>query len=125
MALQGRDSRAGVAILGCCIASLIWASATAATAPIAVLSFLDSVRLSAWLLFAVALVTIRASDGSGLGRAYLLGAVSFCLAAIVDDLWTLVVSPDATAPYTLQQLIGIGFGVAGLLPVVNFWRIAA
>ena len=122
MGLQGRTSRAGVAILGCCIASLTWASATTATAPVAALSSLDSLRLSAWLLFAVALVTIRASDGSGLGRAYLLGAVGFCLAAIVDDLWTLIVSPDATALYTSQQLIRIGFGVAGLLTIENFWR---
>jgi putative PEP-CTERM system histidine kinase len=122
MVLQGRTSRTGVAILGCCIASLIWASATAATAPIAALSCFDSFRLSAWLLFAVALVTIRASDGSGLGRAYLLGAVSFCLAATVNDLWTLVVSPDATALYTSQQLIRIGFGVAGLLTIENLWR---
>src|SRR5437879_1287919 len=122
MVLQGRTSRAGVAILGCCIASLIWATATAATAPIAALSPLDSFRLSAWLLFAVALVTIRASDGSGLGRAYLFGAVSFCLAAVVNDLWTLVVSPDAPALYTSQLLIRIGFGVAGLLTIENFWR---
>jgi putative PEP-CTERM system histidine kinase len=122
MALQGRTSRAGVAILVCCIASLIWASATAATAPITALSSLDSVRLSAWLLFAVALVTIRASDGSGLGRAYLFGAVGFCLAAMVNDVWTLVVSPDATALYTSQLLIRIGFGVAGLLTIENFWR---
>src|ERR1700719_1140200 len=121
MGLQGRTSRAGVAILGCCIASLIWASATAA-APVAALSALDSLRLSAWLLFAVALVTIRTSDGSGLGRAYLLGAVGFCLAAIVDDVWTLVVSPGATALYTSQQLIRIGFGVARLLTIENLWR---
>jgi putative PEP-CTERM system histidine kinase len=122
MVLQGRTSRAGVAILGCCIASLIWASATALTAPVAALSALDSLRLSAWLLFAVALVTIRAGDGSGLGRAYLFGAVGFCFAAIVDDAWTLVVSPDATALYTSQLLIRIGFGVAGLLTIENFWR---
>src|ERR1700719_221306 len=121
MGLQGRTSRAGVAILGCCIASLIWASATAA-APVAALSDFDSLMLSAWLLFAVALVTIRASDGSGLGRAYLLGAVGFCLAAIVDDVWTLVVRPNAAALYTSQQLIRIGFGVAGLLTIENFWR---
>ena len=122
MVLQGRTSRTGVAILGCCIASLSWASATAAAAPLAALSSLDSVRLSAWLLFAVALVTIRASDGSGLGRAYLFGAVGFCLAAIIDDVWILVVSPDATALYTLQLLIRIGLGVAGLLTIENFWR---
>jgi putative PEP-CTERM system histidine kinase len=122
MVLQGRTSSAGVAILGCCIASLTWASATAATAPIAALSSLDSLRLSAWLLFAAALVTIRAGDGSGLGRAYLFGAVSFCLAAIVNDVWILVVSPDATGLYTSQLLIRIGFGVAGLLTIENFWR---
>ncbi|MBV8505448.1 MAG: PEP-CTERM system histidine kinase PrsK [Alphaproteobacteria bacterium] len=122
MVLQGRTSRAGVAIVGCCIASLIWASATVAAAPIAVLSSLDSIRLSAWLLFAAALVTIRTSDGSGLGRAYLFGAVSFCLAAIVNDVWTLVASPDAAALHTSQLLIRIGFGVAGLLTIENFWR---
>jgi putative PEP-CTERM system histidine kinase len=122
MVLQGRTSRAGVAILGCCIASLSWASATAATAPVAALSSLDSVRLSAWLLFAVALVTIRASDGSGLGRAYLFGAVGFCLAAIGNDAWILAVSPDAKGLNTSQLLIRIGFGVAGLLTIENFWR---
>ncbi len=122
MVLQGRTSRAGLAILGCCIASLIWASATAAAAPVAALSALDSLRLSAWLLFAVVLVTIRAGDGSGLGRAYLLGAVGFCFAAIFDDVWTLVVNSDAKALFTSQLLIRIGFGVAGLLTIENFWR---
>jgi hypothetical protein len=33
---------------------------------------LDSIRLSAWLLFAVALVTLWAGDGSGIGRGYLV-----------------------------------------------------
>src|SRR5690242_16319566 len=120
--LAGSHQQTGVAILGCCVASLSWAGATAATAPLAALSALDSIRLSAWLLFAAALVTIRASDGSGLGRAYLFGAVSFCLAAIVNDVWALVVSPGAAAPYTSQLLIRIGFGVAGLLTIENFWR---
>jgi hypothetical protein len=44
-----------------------------------------TVRLSAWLLFAVALVTIRAGDGSGLGRLFLFGALAFCVAAIAND----------------------------------------
>jgi putative PEP-CTERM system histidine kinase len=122
MVLQGRTSRAGVAILGCCIASLTWTSATAATAPVAALSSLDSLRLSAWLLFAAALVTVRASDGSGLGQAYLFGAVSFCLAAIANDVWILVVSPGASGLCTSQLLIRIGFGVAGLLTIENLWR---
>jgi len=122
MVLRGRTSKAGVAILGCCFASLIWASATATAAPLAVLCLLDSARLSAWLLFAVALVTIRAGDGSGLGRTYLLGAVGFCLAALANDVWALVANPEAAALYTSQLLIRIGFGVAGLLTIENFWR---
>ena len=122
MVLRGRTSKAGAAILGCCVASLIWASATAAAAPIAVLSLLDSFRLSAWLLFAVALVTIRAGEGSGFGRTYLVGAVSFCTAAAINDLSALVVNPGVAALYFSQLLVRIGFGVAGLLTVENFWR---
>src|SRR5260370_41985683 len=41
---------------------------------------------------------------------------------MVNDVGTLVVSPDATALYTSQLLIRIGFGVAGLLTIENFWR---
>ena len=120
--LHGRTSRAGAAILGCCVASLIWASATVAGAPIAVLSFLDSFRLSAWLLFAVALVTIRAGDGSGLGRAYLIGSAGFCAVAVVNDLSVLVVNPGVAVLYISQLLVRIGFGVAGLLTIENLWR---
>jgi putative PEP-CTERM system histidine kinase len=120
--LRGRTSRAGVAILGCCVASLIWASATVAAAPIAFLSFLDSFRLSAWLLFAVALVTIRARDGSGLGRGYLVGATAFCIAAVINDLSALVANPSGAVLYISQLLVRIGFGVAGLLTIENLWR---
>jgi putative PEP-CTERM system histidine kinase len=122
MGMQGRTSRTGAAILICCFLSLFWASATAAAAPLAVLSILDSIRLSAWLLFAAALVTIRARDGSGLGRAYLIGAVVFCLAAVADDGWTLIVAPDAPAMSISQLLLRIGFAVAGLLTIENLWR---
>ena len=87
MILRGRTSNTGFAILGCCLASVAWAAATAASVrlPIAGLALFDSVRLSAWLLFAVALVTIRAGDGSGLGRLFLFGALAFCVAAIAND----------------------------------------
>jgi putative PEP-CTERM system histidine kinase len=122
MVLRGRTSKTGLAILGCCLASALWASATAGGMPLAGLALLDSIRLSAWLLFAVALVTIGAGDGSGVGRAYLVGALMFCLAAIADDGWVLSVNPDAVSPYTSQLLIRIGFAVAGLLTIENFWR---
>jgi putative PEP-CTERM system histidine kinase len=119
--LHGRTSRAGITILICCFLSLIWASATAAAAPVAILSLLDSIRLSAWLLFAIALVTIRASDGSGIGRGYFFAAVCFCLAATANDVWTLVVVWEPPA-FISQILVRIGFGVAGLLTIENLWR---
>jgi len=124
MILRGRTSKTGLAILGCCLASVAWATATAASVrlPIAGLALFDSVRLSAWLLFAVALVTIRAGDGSGLGRFCLFGALAFCLAAIANDERLLLL--DSTAPgfYTSQLLVRIGFGVIGLLTIENLWR---
>lgn len=122
MVLRGRTSRTGVAILGCCLASAIWAGATAGGVPFAALALLDSARLSAWLLFAVALVTIRAGDGSGIGRGYIVGALAFCLAAVANDGSVLVLEPDAPGLYFSQLLIRIGFGVAGLLTVENLWR---
>jgi putative PEP-CTERM system histidine kinase len=122
MVLRGRISRTGTAILGCCLASVAWAGATAAHLPRGALALLDSVRLSAWLLFAVALITIRASNGPGLGRAYFFGALAFCLAAIGNDVWTVLLGPDIAGLYTSQLLLRIGFAVAGLLTIENFWR---
>src|SRR5262245_5371666 len=110
MGLHGRTSRTGAAILTCCFLSLFWASATAVGAPRTVLSLFDGFRLSAWLLFAVALITIRTRDGSGLGRAYFIGAASFCFVAVADDVWTLIVAPGAPAFFISQVLLRIGFG---------------
>src|SRR4029077_3463648 len=87
MILRGRTSKTGLAIIGCCLASVGWAAATAATVheQIAGLALLDSIRLSGWLMFGVALITVQASDGAGLGRLYLFGTVVFCFAAIAND----------------------------------------
>jgi putative PEP-CTERM system histidine kinase len=124
MVLRGRTSKAGLAILGCCFASVVWAGANlfAGGLSIAILALLDSIRLSAWLLFAVALVTARSGDGSGVGRGYLFGALIFCLGAIANDGWTLLLNPYAQSFYTSQLLLRIGFSVAGLLTVENLWR---
>ena len=124
MILRGRTSKTGLAILGCCLASVAWAGATAAASegPVFVLAPLDSVRLSAWLLFGVALVTRRAGGGSRLGRLYLFGALIFCAAAVGYDGYLLVVNPAETAWHTPQLLVRIGFGVLGLLAVENLWR---
>src|SRR5712691_2010316 len=124
MVLRGRTSKTGLAILGCCLASVVWAAANAFSESLSatVLALLDSIRLSAWLLFAVALVTIRAGDGLGVGRVYLFGALAFCLAAIANDGWALVLNPAAQGLYTSQLLLRIGFSVAGLLTIENLWR---
>ena len=123
MVLRGRTSRTGVAIIGCCLASAAWAAATAATGalPVGVPALFDSVRLSAWLLFAVALVTVHASDGSEVGRRYLVAAAVFCAAAIAIDLWTLTLGGDIATLYA-QLLVRVGFGVFGLLTIENLWR---
>ena len=78
MVLRGRTSKTGVAILACCLASVIWAGANAVSGglSVAMLTALDGIRLSAWLLFAVWLVTIRARDGSGVGRVWRAGILS-------------------------------------------------
>ena len=81
-----------------------------------------TVRLSAWLLFAVALVTIRAGDGSGLGRLFLFGALAFCVAAIANDGHLLSLDSSVSGFYTSQLLVRIGFGVIGLLTIENLWR---
>jgi len=124
MILRGRTSKTGLAILGCCLASVTWAAATAASVhlPIAGLPLLDSVRLSAWLLFAVTLVTIRAGDGSGLGRLFLFGALAFCVAAVANDGQLLFLGSTVSGFYTSQLLVRIGFGVIGLLTIENLWR---
>ena len=124
MIIRGRTSKTGLAILGCCLASVAWAGATAAApeGPVSVLAPFDSVRLSAWLLFGVALVTRRNDDSSRLGRLYFFGALTFCVAAVGYDGYLLVVNPAETAWHTPQLLVRIGFGVLGLLAVENLWR---
>src|SRR5215469_18518143 len=85
MVLRGRTSKTGLAILFCCLVSAAWAAATAVLAnlPTASLALVESIRLSAWLLFAVALVTMPAR--SGIGRVWFIGALAFCGVAIVND----------------------------------------
>jgi putative PEP-CTERM system histidine kinase len=67
-------------------------------------------------------VTLRASDGSGLGRLYLFGALAFCVAAIANDGHLLFLDSTVSGFYTSQLLVRIGFGVIGLLTIENLWR---
>ncbi len=126
MVLHGPSSRTGIAIIGCCIASIVWAMATAfgRLFPTALLSLLDGIRLSAWLLFAVSVMTAgsAAEPGAGMRRRYLIGAVAFCAAALANDARVLAFVPEAAAPPMEQLLVRVGFGVFGLLTIENLWR---
>jgi putative PEP-CTERM system histidine kinase len=121
--LRGRTSRTGAAIIGCCLASVIWAAATAGSelVPIDVVAVLDSVRLSAWLLFAVWLITAGARADSEVGRRYLVAAAVFCAIAIAVDVRVVVIGYGIWGLHA-QMLVRIGFGVLGLLTVENLWR---
>ncbi len=121
MGLRGRTSRTGTAIIGCCLASAVWAGATAAagSSPSPVLAVLDSIRLSAWLLFAVSLVTAGGGEASGHKRRYLFAAALFCAVAIAIDLGVAILGEGQSFA---QILVRIGFGVLGLLTVENLWR---
>ncbi len=123
MVLRGRTSRTGWAIVGCCLASAIWAVATdlAAMLPIGVPPLLDSLRLSAWLVFAATLVSAPAGGGSEVGRRYLIAASLFCAIAIAVDLRTLILGTEIWGLYA-QLLMRVGFGVFGLLTIENLWR---
>jgi putative PEP-CTERM system histidine kinase len=122
MVLRGRTSRTGAAIIFCCLASAVWAAATAASevVPIPVLAALDSIRLSAWLLFAVWLVTAGPGNGAEVGRRYLVATALFCGIAVAVDLRVLV--GFGVWDLYVQVLVRIGFGVLGLLTIENLWR---
>lgn len=120
MILRGPTSRIGFAIIGCCVASALWAIATAAAPiiPPAAASVLDSIRLSIWLLFAVSLVGI---GGSPIGRRYLAAAAVFCLAAVAIELRAAIPGSSLWISYG-QLMAHVGFGVLGLLTIENLWR---
>ena len=122
MVLRGRTSRTGTAIVGCCAASAVWAgaSATAGLVPSPVLAVLDSFRLSAWLLFAVYLVTGGGEAGPARKRGYLIAAAIYCALAIAIDAGAIV--GVGSRQIFAQLLVRIGFGVLGLLTIENLWR---
>jgi putative PEP-CTERM system histidine kinase len=122
MVLRGRTSRTGVAIILCCLLSAAWAGASAFRAALpfgGAVSLLDSVRVSGWLLFTVALLPLRAWRR---GRHYLAGAAALCASAIACDAYLLWLGPDASDRVPVEHLLRIGLGVAGLLAVENLWR---
>jgi putative PEP-CTERM system histidine kinase len=123
LVLRGRTSRTGAVIILCCLLSALWAAATAAATiiPVGVPSVLDSLRLSAWLLFAVWLFAAGAGSDTGVGRWFLPATALFCATAVALDLRTALIGLGPWDLY-LQVLVRIGFGVLGLLTIENLWR---
>jgi putative PEP-CTERM system histidine kinase len=121
MSLRGRTSRTGALIAVCCAISALWAllSAFRGVIPARAPELVDSLRLSAWLWFAGALIWPRAS---GPGRGCLLGATILCAATIGYDLRLLFVDADAARYHPLRDLLRTALDVAGLLAVENLWR---
>ena len=75
------------------------------------LSMLDGFRLSAWLLFAVYLVTAGGELGPARKRGYLIAAAIYCALAIAVDAGAVV---DVGGRQIFAQLlVRIGFGVLG------------
>jgi putative PEP-CTERM system histidine kinase len=125
MVLRGPTSRTGAAILGCCLSSAVWAAAAAmpGLCPVPVVAVCDSLRLSAWLLFAVGLVTMPpGSDRAGVKRGFLVIVLGFCALAVANDLRLAIASPHGSQLFFSQLMVRIGFGVVGLLTVENLWR---
>lgn len=123
MAMRGRISGTGAAITACCALTVGWAAAAARdTFPPSAAAILDSMRLSAWLIFSVALVYWR--DGRRTRRSlFVLPAViGFCLAAVGSQLLRIdqIASPGAL--WRLTTFFHLGFGVFGLLAIENLWR---
>ncbi|MBV8740000.1 MAG: PEP-CTERM system histidine kinase PrsK [Alphaproteobacteria bacterium] len=122
MVLRGRTSRTGTAIVGCCAVSAVWAGASATAGLVSgpVLAVLDSFRLSAWLLFAVYLITGGGEAGSARKHGYLIAAAIYCALAIAIDAGAIV--GIGSRQIFVQLLVRIGFGVLGLLTIENLWR---
>jgi putative PEP-CTERM system histidine kinase len=121
MVLRGRTSWTGATIILCCLLSAAWAGAAAfpAAMPPRVAMLLDELRLSAWLLFALAVLTL---PSSGKNRRLLIAVATFCVIALAGDMHVLFSESDAYSPHPLTQLFRIGLGIVGLLAIENLWR---
>ena len=85
MLLRGRSSGPGTMLIGASAISALWAADLAIPGlfPDSVSSIFDGLRLSAWMLLAVAFMALRAGPKSPLAFLPLLGAVAF--ATVLDE----------------------------------------
>jgi putative PEP-CTERM system histidine kinase len=125
MALRGRVSGIGYAIIGACALTAAWAGDMAFPAwlPQSVSPVLDALRLAAWLLLMVALVGLdRRRTGIRVSLP-LVVAVAFCLFVIGCEIAMLGRSGSmAETVRRLHDFLRIALGVGGLLAAENLLR---
>jgi putative PEP-CTERM system histidine kinase len=119
--LRGRTSRTGVAIVACCLLSAGWAAAAGLPLgiPDGVVSSLNGLRLSAWLLLVVGIMALPSFRAR---RHYIFGAAALAAATVGYDVAVPFIDPSGAGRHPIQLLLRLCVGVAGLLAVENLWR---
>jgi len=123
--LRGRVSGPGIAISAACALTAIWSADLAVPGPLpaALSSFLDSLRLSSWLILMVALVRLRDErNGRAISLPFLV-AIGFCVVVVGYELATLIINVEIDySARRLHDFLGTGVGVGGLLAAENLLR---
>lgn len=123
MVLRGRVSGAGIAIIGACAVTALWAITAAfpISFPVSAVDILDTLRLAAWLMLMVGLVGVR-DRRYRMSSPMLLGA-AFCTVVIGYEAFVLALGSSlANAAAWADELLRVGLGVGGLLAVENLLR---
>src|SRR6266550_1788226 len=125
MLLRGRSSGPGAMLIGASAIGALWAVDLAIPGlfPDTVSSVLDGLRLSAWMVLAVAFMALRAGRKSRLAFLPLLGAVAFSAVLVGSNLGT-VIEPrlGGQAETQINNILHVGLSVGGLLAVENLLR---
>jgi len=125
MLLRGRSSGFGAILIGAGAINGLWAADLALPGlfPDGVSGILDSLRLSAWVIVAVALVALRAGGKNPLVFLPLLGGVVFSaiLVGTKVGMW-LEAGLGSEAETQINSVLHIALSVGGLLAVENLLR---
>jgi len=125
MLLRGRISGVGLAVSCACALTSLWAAngAFPGWLPLAANSLLDSLRLSAWLIFMVALVSIRGDQRRGSVSLPLLFTAALCAVVLgYEGRMLFVAEPVSITSQRTHDVLRIGLGIAGLLAAENLLR---
>jgi putative PEP-CTERM system histidine kinase len=125
MLLRGRSSWVGAMLLGAGAINAVWAANLAVPNlfPDGLNGIFDSLRLSGWVIFAVALVALRAGRKNRLVFLPLFSAVAFAAVLVGIDVGMLI-EPlfGGQAEPQIKNVLHVGLSVGGLLAVENLLR---